>query len=176
MTRAVFLDLNGTLVMPVKAESPGDYRDIEGALKSVRILINNGFLCPVITVQSRIAKGVYSEQAFLDWFAGFRARWHDAGATLLGPYVCPHRFGAGCDCAKPKPLLYHQAAAEHGIDCSRSYVVGDTAADVRAAAAIGADGCLVLTGWGARERDDCANEAAFVGNDLTDATRWILEQ
>jgi len=67
--RAVFLDLNGTLVMPVQAESPDAYRTIPGAASAVAQLNSKGFLCPVITVQSRIAKGLYTETDFRTWFA-----------------------------------------------------------------------------------------------------------
>jgi histidinol-phosphate phosphatase family protein len=130
----------------------------------------------VVTIQSRIGKGTYSEQQFLEWFGTFQAVWRNAGAILLGPYVCPHRFNTGCDCAKPKPLLYLRAARQHCIDCARSFVVGDTASDVQAAMSIGAMGCLVLTGWGEAARPDCADAAAFVGKDLADVVDWILNQ
>lgn len=83
---AVFLDLNGTLVMPVQVSSPSDCEPIAGSLEAVRLLTEAGFLCPVITVQSRIKKGVYSAVAFRDWFRGFQRSFARDGAELLGPY------------------------------------------------------------------------------------------
>ena len=56
--KAVFLDLNGTLVMPVSAESVEDFIEIPGAREAVQRLVSAGYVCPVITVQSRIAKGI----------------------------------------------------------------------------------------------------------------------
>jgi D-glycero-D-manno-heptose 1,7-bisphosphate phosphatase len=174
--RAVFLDLNGTLVAPVQADSPEQYDDIESSLEAVRRLSIAGFVCPVVTVQSRVGKGVYSAERFLEWFAAFQSRWRDAGTVLLGPYLCPHRFNSGCACAKPKPFLYLEASRQHGIDCSQSFVVGDTASDVDAAIAIGAKGCLVLTGWGNSATHECAGTAWFVGEDLASVADRILQQ
>jgi hypothetical protein len=77
--KAVFLDLNGTLVMPISAESPQDFIELPGARQAVRRLVLAGFICPVITVQSRIAKGIYSQGQFNDWFARFQADWASVG-------------------------------------------------------------------------------------------------
>ena len=49
---AVFLDLNGTLVLPVKPTALSDYAPIDGAVDPVAALCRVGFVCPVITVQS----------------------------------------------------------------------------------------------------------------------------
>src|SRR5690349_17253143 len=100
---AVFLDLNGTLVLPVQVNTPEEYTPIPGSTEAVCLLNRTGFLCPVVTVQSRIAKGLYSEEAFRDWFAGFQQQMAAQGAALLGPYLCPHRINADCACAKPRP-------------------------------------------------------------------------
>ncbi len=174
---AVFLDLNGTLVMPVQAESPDEYQTIPGCAEAVALLNGAGFACPVVTVQSRIAKGLYSEQDFRSWFARFQAGLRAERAEVVGPYLCPHRTSAGCACAKPRPTLYLRAADEHGIGLSRSWVVGDTEGDVRAAAAIGAlGGCYVRTGWGPQPGDARETEAAFVGDDLLAVARWIVDE
>lgn len=73
MNAAVFLDLNGTLVLPVQVESPSDYRPVPDAFAAIRLLNQCGFLCPVITVQSRIEKGWFTEAAFRSWFRSFVA-------------------------------------------------------------------------------------------------------
>jgi D-glycero-D-manno-heptose 1,7-bisphosphate phosphatase len=107
---AVFLDLNGTLVLPLKQESLDELTLIKGADRAVARLSNVGFVCPVITVQSGIAKGRFTEEEFLDWFGTFSEMMQRRGARLEGPYVCPHRFKEPCDCEKPKTLLYERAA------------------------------------------------------------------
>ena len=54
--QAVFLDLNGTLVLPVLADSPREYQLIAESAEAVALLCRAGFVCPVVTVQSRIEK------------------------------------------------------------------------------------------------------------------------
>ena len=71
--KAVFLDLNGTLVLPLKQERLTDLYPIPGAIVAVARLVRAGFVCPVITVQNRIAKGLFTADEFRDWFRNFAA-------------------------------------------------------------------------------------------------------
>jgi len=175
--KAVFLDLNGTLVLPLKQERLSDLTPIPGAVSAVARLSNAGFVCPVVTVQSRIAKGLFSMDEFLDWFRGFFDDWNARGAILVGPYVCPHRYAERCECEKPNAFLYDLASRDHHIDQSRSFVVGDSPDDVRAATNIGARGCLVHTGWAADPQvaAAAASDTWYVGQDLGDIVDRILE-
>lgn len=174
MQKAVFLDLNGTLVMPVKVETPSEYQPIIGSVEAVHLLNQAGFICVVITVQSGINKWRYTETEFRAWFAELQHTWAVQGATLSGVYVCPHSGNAGCNCHKPKPKLYLDAAHDHDIDCTRSYVVGDTYSDIQAGWAIGAKTCFVETGWANWHVPEHGSEANFVGADILAVARWII--
>src|SRR5579863_5347665 len=88
--RGVFLDLNGTLVDPLKQERLDELTLIPGAAGAVARIASAGFVCPVVTVQSRIAKGLFSMADFQTWFAAFAADLKGKGALVVGPYVCPH--------------------------------------------------------------------------------------
>ena len=114
--RAVFLDLNGTLVLPIIVQSPSELKLIDGASAAVATLTEAGFVCPVVTIQSRIAKGLFSLEDFHVWFRSLAVELDKHGAKVVGPYVCPHRFSEACPCKKPGTFLYEQAAIEHGID------------------------------------------------------------
>src|SRR4051812_12927660 len=150
MTRkAAFLDLNGTLVLPLKPERLTDLVPIPGAFEAAARLTRAGFVCPVITVQSRIAKAIFSLPDFLGWFARFADVANHHGAALSGPYVCSHRYADPCPCKKPQRMLYDQATADLGIALAQSFVIGDSPEDIHAAAVLGAAGCLVRTGWAA---------------------------
>jgi D-glycero-D-manno-heptose 1,7-bisphosphate phosphatase len=175
VARAVFLDLNGTLVMPVKVMSPAEYRLLPTAGEAIRLLNEAGFLCPVVTVQSRIAKGLYSEDDFCEWFRGLQDKLRSQGAEIVGPYVCPHRLRGNCACQKPRSTLYLQAARDLDIDCTRSYIAGDSWSDLEAAAAIGAVSCLVLTGQGKRTQNEVGVKAGHVAPDILQAARWVIE-
>jgi len=174
--RAVFLDLNGTLVMPILVEHPRQLGLIAGVTDAIAKLSAAGFVCPVVTVQSRIEKGLFSAEEFTAWFGGFRSLLGRHGADVVGPYVCPHRFANPCACKKPNTLLFERAAGDHSIDLRRSFVVGDSAEDVEAAFRFGGRGCLVRTGWGA-EDDELERATPFaqcVTPSLGDAVDWIL--
>jgi len=174
--RAGFLDLGGTLVLPVKPERLDQLTLIPGVAGAIARGCADGFVCPVITVQSGIAKGRFTRQAFDAWFDRFGRDLGTLGASLVGPYVCPHRFAEPCPCKKPTGLLYRHAAGDHDIDLAQSFVVGDSADDMRGARAVGARGCLVRTGWGEDPAvaDAAAGYADFIASSLGDAMEWIV--
>jgi len=171
--RAVFLDLNGTLVLPLKQETLKEMYLIPGADAAVQRLLAFGFLCPVVTIQARIEKDLFSEQDFLEWFKEFFGKH---GLDVKGPYVCPHRFSNPCACKKPSPLLYERAAKDLDLNLSQSFVVGDSLEDVKAAIAFGGTGCLVRTGWAADDRiaEAARSIAPFIGPSVVEAADWII--
>jgi D-glycero-D-manno-heptose 1,7-bisphosphate phosphatase len=174
--RAVFLDLNGTLVEPVKVQHPSELTLLRSAIEAVRLLNQHGFLCPIITVQSRIAKQIFSSSDFLLWFASLQAQFRSHGAVILGPYVCPHQGRDQCACKKPQVLLYQQAVAKHDIVVSQSAVIGDTRADMQAAQLLGCLSCLVRTGHGERaiQEQHADQVASYVASDVLDAAQWLV--
>lgn len=171
--RGVFLDLNGTVVLPLKQESLAQLTLISGAVVAIRRLLLAGFICPVVTVQSRIEKGLFTEEEFRHWFITF---FGNLDLDLKGPYICPHKFSNPCRCKKPSRFLYDQAASDFSLDFQRSYTIGDSPQDVLAAKGFGGLGCLVRTGWAADENvaEEVRDSAAFVGQTITDAVNWIL--
>jgi histidinol-phosphate phosphatase family protein len=174
--RGVFLDLNGTLVEPLKQERLDELTLIPGVVAALARLTTAGFVCPVVTVQSRIAKGLFSMAEFRSWFAAFAADLQAQGAVIVGPYVCPHRRGEPCLCKKPNVLLYERAASEHQLTAADCFVIGDSPDDVRAARQVGARGCLVRTGWASDPRvvEAALQDATFVADSFALAVDWIL--
>jgi histidinol phosphatase-like enzyme len=80
--RGVFLDLNGTLVEPLKPERLDEITLIPGVVGAVALLSAAGFVWPVVTVQSRIAKGLFSLPEFEIWFANFAPSLQMQGPSL----------------------------------------------------------------------------------------------
>ena len=174
--RGVFLDLNGTLVEPLKQERLDELTLIPGVAAAIARLTAAGFVCPVVTVQSRIAKGLFSMAEFQTWFATFAEGLEAQGALVAGPYVCPHRYAEPCPCKKPNVLLYQRAASEHGLTPADCFVIGDSPDDVRAARRLGARGCLVRTGWASDPRvvESALQDATMVADSFAQAVDWIL--
>jgi len=169
--RAVFLDLNGTLVLPIKVATPREYRQIPGSPEAVAVLCEAGFVCPVVTVQSRIGRGMYTETEFQEWFQSFSDALADGGAFLAGPYVCPHRYNAACSCKKANGALYRKAATDLDIDLGSSFVVGDSLEDMEAARLLRCVGVAVRTGWDLGPEVEAL--CGHIADDLFAAARWI---
>jgi D-glycero-D-manno-heptose 1,7-bisphosphate phosphatase len=138
---AVFLDRDGTLIEEVGFLNHMDrLRLLPRAAEAIRHLNESGLLALVVTNQSGIARRIF-DTAFLERVHGtIAARLAESGAKLDGIYHCPHHpdaldpeFRRDCDCRKPKPGMILRAAKEHGVDISRSYMIGDSVTDLEAA-------------------------------------------
>lgn len=174
--RAAFLDLNGTLVLPVAVVHPREYILFPFTAAAVRLLNDAGFACPVITVQSRISKRIYTEADFRTRFTQLQAELQTQGAHVVGPYLCPHQGADRCHCKKPQTDLYDAAATDLHIDLSQSVVIGDDIADMLAARALGCRSCLVRTGVGeraihVRQADHVADHVA---ENVLAAAQWAV--
>jgi len=185
MRPAVFLDRDGTMIEDVGyLGRREDLRWFSWTIDAIRALNRAGFLVCVTTNQGGIGLGLYAEQFVRDLHLEMSETLGAAAARVDGWYYCPHyptavieALRADCGCRKPKPGLIHQAAAEFPIDLTRSYVVGDKIADIGLAAAVGAKGILVRTGYGeseVRRRDGVVPGAAHVAPTLAEAAAWIL--
>jgi histidinol-phosphate phosphatase family protein len=121
----------------------------------------------VVTNQSGVARGLISPEQL--------ERVNARVSELLGPFqvwsVCPHGADDGCGCRKPAPGLIKDAAAQLGVPVDRCVVIGDTGADVAAAAAAGARGILVPTRRTLRPEIQAAKELA---PDITAAVELAL--
>jgi HAD superfamily hydrolase (TIGR01662 family) len=138
--RAVLFDRDGTLVHDVPYNGdPSVVRPVDGARTAVARLRAAGIGVAVITNQSGISRGLLTRSQVdavnrcIDREVGPLDHW----------FVCPHDDGDHCTCRKPAAGLVHRAAASFGVRPSECVVVGDTGADVEAAAAAGARGVLV---------------------------------
>ena len=146
------------------------YADAAPALARLRAA---GFRLVLVTNQSGIGRGYFTE-------ADYR-RVHAEFLRQLGPglldasYHCPDPPDSPSTHRKPAPGMVLDAARDFGLDLSRSYMVGDKAADVELATRAGlAGGILVLTGKGHAEQFRCQPD--FTAPTLTAAVDWILQQ
>jgi L-threonylcarbamoyladenylate synthase len=151
---AVFLDRDGTLI-----EDRGHLGDPAQAVffpETAAALRRLGgqFSLFIVTNQNGIAKGFTRPDDVRRVNDHVVARLREAGVEIREVYTCPHQRSDGCVCIKPNPHFLRKAEAEHGVDLSRSFVVGDHPADVDLAANAGARGIYVLSGHGEKHRAD----------------------
>ncbi|HEY8521045.1 MAG TPA: D-glycero-beta-D-manno-heptose 1,7-bisphosphate 7-phosphatase [Gammaproteobacteria bacterium] len=127
-----------------------DWRPIPGSLEGIALLHRAGVRVVVVTNQSGVARGLYTEEVLAAIHARMIAEVEAAGGALAGIYYCPHHPDDGCECRKPKPGLLRRAERELGLPVAGAPFVGDRLTDVEAARAVGARPMLVRTGYGAR--------------------------
>ena len=183
---AVFIDRDGTLTDEVGyVNHPSRLRLLPRSAEAVRRLNAAGVAAVVVTNQAGIARGYFSEKLLDEVHDVLRAQLAAAGARLDGLYACVHHpsegeppYRARCDCRKPQPGLLVRAAAELGLDLTRSTMVGDKASDLVPARTVGAGAVLVLTGYGRGEweyrRERFEADPDHVAGDLLDAVEWTL--
>ena len=144
MRRAVFLDRDDTIVADVGyAHSPDQMRLLPGAAEAISEFKRRGYLVVLITNQSGVGRGYFTEADLHAIHEKLQADLADADAELDAIYYCPHlppehedSVGA-CDCRKPKPGMIMEAAEDLNIDLERSYMIGDSKTDVQAGRAAG---------------------------------------
>lgn len=143
---------------------------IPGARDSLIQLRNAGYKIIIVTNQSAIGRGWMT----LEEYHAVAARFEElVGPGLIdGTYFAQEAPEVPSDYRKPAPGMLLEAAASHGIDLSRSWMIGDKAADVQAGIRAGARSILVRTGHG---QSADATGAAYVAEDLPTAVRWITK-
>lgn len=136
--RAFFLDRDGVVnVDHGYVARIDDFEFMPNIFPVLRGLSARGYLLVVITNQSGIGRGYYTEEDYRKLTDWMRRRLADEGIGLAGIYCCPHSPEAGCNCRKPSPEMLFRAERELNVDMSTSWMVGDKESDMRAAKAAG---------------------------------------
>jgi D-glycero-D-manno-heptose 1,7-bisphosphate phosphatase len=141
-----------------------------GAAEALRGLKDAGFGLFVITNQSGIGRGYFTEA---DYRAVETEVERKLGAGVIeASYFCPHAPDAGCACRKPSPALILRAADEHQLDLSRSFMIGDKRIDAECGRNAGVRTILVQSGQ--EQHDSTAGAADWIARDLAEATEIIF--
>jgi len=171
---AVFLDRDGTVIHDAHYLSdPAGVRLLPGAAESVARLNRAGIPVILVTNQSGIGRGYFTEADFRKVQGKLVRMLAERGARFDAVYHCPHApgIGASCGCRKPEVGLFERAAAEHGLDPARSWYVGDRPRDVAPARKLGGFPILVRPTRGGEE---AAPEGVVVVGSLPEAVERIL--
>lgn len=135
---ALFLDRDGVInVDRGYVYKQEDFEFIDGIFERCRLAQHLGYLIFVITNQSGIGRGYYTEQDFLilnDWMCGV---FKEHGVNIEKVYYCPSRPEEYSPDRKPMPGMILRAAEEFGIDLPKSVLVGDKETDIQAGIAAG---------------------------------------
>lgn len=196
MNKAIFLDRDGTLNIDDKDVSiPHLDKTVKGyvhkikdwewlpkALEGLKLMSELNFKLIIITNQSGIGRGYFNEDDFNTLHQYVKHKLLDQGVKIEGIYVCPHyvekvdgKIKIACECRKPRIGMIKQAAKDHDIDLSQSFVIGDKTADIEMGCRAGCKTILVRTGKGGRDKEFEVNPD-FIAQDLYDAAEHIKQE
>ena len=177
MKRAVFLDRDGTLnVERHYLHDPEALEIIPGTGAALRRLMDAGFVLFIVTNQSGIGRGYYTEADMHAVNERLAAVLSGDGVRFEKIYFAPESPEDESPGRKPSPKFLNDAAAEFGIDLAQSYMIGDKLLDLQCGWNAGVKkSILVRTGYGTEhERDHPETAQAAVVDGLPEAVDWIL--
>ena len=143
-TKLALLDRDGTIIVDkIYLDDPGGIELASGALEGLKLLRDAGFVLVLVTNQSGIGRGYLREATLALIHARLAHILEAEGIDLAAIYFCPHGPNDGCDCRKPAPGMGRRAMADFGFGPDQTVVIGDSAADMGLAAALGVRGVRV---------------------------------
>ena len=150
MNKAIFFDRDGTLNVEVGfLYKFDDFCWIDGAIEAVKFCNYNDYLAIVVTNQSGVARGYYTEADVNKLHQQMNEELNKYGAHIDDFFYCPHhpdgivdKYKLNCDCRKPKSGLLEAACRKYDIDKSKSLMIGDSPRDVECAENAGVYGVL----------------------------------
>ena len=180
--KAVFLDRDGTLVHSRHYPSrPQDLYLYDGVCKELQDLRHAGLQLVVVTNQSGIARGYFTEQDLQRMHAYLAQQLASHDVQLQGIYHCPHHpdgivpgLARRCDCRKPAPGMLLQAASDLQLDLRASWFVGDILDDIEAGNRAGCRTILVDLGT-ERLPEKAMRRPLFVARNTVHALRIIKD-
>ena len=173
--KVAFLDRDGVLNVDYRyVHKWDDFVWVPGAIEGMKKLRDMDFSLIIVTNQSGIARGFYTEDDFLILMDEVKADLKRFGVSLLDVFFCPHhiegkidRFKIDCDCRKPRPGMLKKAIKKYGIDLNSSILIGDQDTDILAGNSAGIEKCFKV--------DSCVpkNLKSFFRNDAPKAKRKL---
>ena len=144
----VFLDRDGTINRDVEyLGNPDQVELLPAAAGAIRRLNDAGIPLLVITNQSGIARGFFSEDDYARVNRRLRDLLHAHGAQVLASYHCPHHpdVTGECECRKPGTGMYRAAIRDHALDMTRAVFIGDRWRDVAPARELGGEPIMIIS-------------------------------
>ena len=151
--KAVFLDRDGTINVEkhylYKIE---DFELLPSVVEGLKKLQEAGYLLIVITNQSGIARGYYTEEEYNRLNQHMLGVLESKGVYISDVFYCPHlpdakieKYRVDCNCRKPKLGMFYDAVKKWNIDLEQSWAIGDKERDLAICDGTGCRGIIVGT-------------------------------
>lgn len=185
MRKACFFDRDGVIIEEADYISdPSLVRLCPFAADAIRAMHDAGRLVIVVSNQSGIARGYFTESDLRAVEARMNELLAEAGVKIDAAYYCFHHkkgivpeYAIDCDCRKPKPGMLLRAAKDLDIDLAASFMIGDKESDLEAGLNAGCRGvALVRTGHGVHQNIEKIPQAVDVGDVLTAAKELLARE
>ena len=153
--KLVILDRDGTIneASDEFVKSPDEWRPLPGALEAIARLNHAGFQVVVVSNQAGLGRGLLDMVQINAMHAKMHKMLAAVGGRVEAIFLCPHTPEEACACRMPAPGLFEQIAERWGVSLAGVPVLGDQLCDLQAGRSAGCEPHLVLTGLGARWRD-----------------------
>jgi D-glycero-D-manno-heptose 1,7-bisphosphate phosphatase len=169
--KAIFLDRDGTLIKDVgHCSNPGDVQLLTNVGKLLPKLKKAGFKLVIITNQSGIGRGYFTEKDF--WSVQNELEKQLGPGVIDATYFCADTPQNETERRKPNPGMLLEAAKELGIDLHRSYMVGDKTSDTEAGARAGVRASILFGNHTAT--DPVKSGITLVAKDFAEVVELIL--
>jgi D-glycero-D-manno-heptose 1,7-bisphosphate phosphatase len=181
-TRAVkliILDRDGVINYDSEQfiKAPEEWRPVPGSVEAIARLNHAGYRVVVATNQSGIGRGLFDMAMLNNIHEKMYKALHHAGARLDAVFFCPHTADSKCECRKPKPGMLIEIGKRFHAELTGVPCIGDSLRDLQAAAAVGAQPMLVLTGKGEKTlRDGDFPKNTVIYPDLAFAVSALLAE
>mgnify|MGYP001180886935 CR=1 FL=1 len=145
MQKAIFLDRDGVInVDKAYVSRMEDFEFCDGVFEALRYFQSLGYLLIIVTNQSGIGRGYYSEKDFEILTAWMLQELLHVNIKIDAVYHCPHAPEANCACRKPKSGMLKAAIEAFDIDVAQSWMIGDKPSDIEAAFGAGITQTILL--------------------------------
>ncbi len=174
--RYIILDRDGVINQDSDdfIKSPKEWRPINGSLEAIVLLNQHGYRVVVVTNQSGIARGLFTQETLQAIHHKMLVAVSDAGGEIEAIYFCQHGPHDQCQCRKPRPGLMKRFSQEHNVDLTGMPMIGDSMRDLEAAMAVGANPILVRSGKGERIVDQAAKLNIPIYENLYEASTVLV--
>ncbi len=135
MNKALFLDRDGVVnVEKNYLHKIEEFELMEGIIDVCRAYQEQGYLILIVTNQSGISRGYYTEEDFAHLSQWMMDHFQELGVTITHIYHCPHHesIDGVCECRKPEPGMFFEAKKTYKLDMEHSVMIGDNERDIEA--------------------------------------------
>ena len=169
---SIFLDRDGVINKDINyAYKIVDFEFIDGIFDVCIYFQNLGYKIIIVTNQSGISRGYYSENDFQTITNWMLAQFKKNDINILDVFHCPHSPDSHCNCRKPKPGMLLNAKHKHNINMQNSWIIGDKEADIIAGISSGITNTILVKSG--HKIDELNSKAKFIIDSIQQTNKII---